>query len=151
MYIETHKKLSAIAAWENTKKAYVEAQMKEIEGFPASPLPISRSFCAASRIGHRVFSSLVFSFHVSMAEGGDLGISEWRGPLVAGVGRGKKTRVLRCAPGGDQSCVSDDDFVSPPLAFLSRLQQDPVWQAVDDVCVGGSSFDGDSSGAVCSE
>ncbi|XP_019195872.1 PREDICTED: uncharacterized protein LOC109189717 [Ipomoea nil] len=26
-----------------------------------------------------------------------------------------------------QSCVSEDNFVSPPLAFLQRLQDDPLW------------------------
>nr|GMD32306.1 uncharacterized protein LOC109163082 [Ipomoea batatas] len=39
---------------------------------------------------------------------------------------GKKAKVVRCELDG-----SDDDFAAPPLAFLARLQEDPVWKALD--------------------
>nr|GMD96957.1 uncharacterized protein LOC109163082 [Ipomoea batatas] len=38
----------------------------------------------------------------------------------------KKAKVVRCELDG-----SDDDFVAPPLASLARLQEDPVWKALD--------------------
>nr|GMC52967.1 uncharacterized protein LOC109163082 [Ipomoea batatas] len=34
-------------------------------------------------------------------------------------------------PGASQSCVSDDDFVLLPVAFLARLREDPMWDAPD--------------------
>nr|GMD96747.1 uncharacterized protein LOC109182831 [Ipomoea batatas] len=37
-----------------------------------------------------------------------------------------------------QSCVSNDDFVLPPLVFLSRLQQDPIWNAPDGLLIAAS-------------
>nr|GLL16924.1 uncharacterized protein LOC109163082 [Ipomoea trifida] len=46
---------------------------------------------------------------------------------------GNRSKAPRYDPGVSQRCVSDDDFVSPPLAFLSRLQQDPIWNAPDGV------------------
>ncbi|XP_019167344.1 PREDICTED: uncharacterized protein LOC109163082 [Ipomoea nil] len=82
---------------------------------------------------------------------GDRGTSKRRGPPIAAIGGGKKVRVVRCAPGVAQSCVSDDDFVSPPLAFLARLEQDPVWNAVDDAVAVPASSAEESSGAVSSE
>nr|GMD93256.1 uncharacterized protein LOC109193148 isoform X1 [Ipomoea batatas] len=41
----------------------------------------------------------------------------------------KKFKVSQSEPGGSPSCDSDDDFISPPLAFLAMLQQDPLWKA----------------------
>nr|GLL29591.1 uncharacterized protein LOC109153589 [Ipomoea trifida]GME10347.1 zinc finger BED domain-containing protein RICESLEEPER 2-like [Ipomoea batatas] len=49
---------------------------------------------------------------------------------------GNRSKVPRRDPGASTSCVSDDDFVSPPLAFLARLEQDHVWIAPDDALTG---------------
>nr|GMD76303.1 uncharacterized protein LOC109163082 [Ipomoea batatas] len=43
-----------------------------------------------------------------------------------------RSKVPRRDPGASQSCVSDDDFVSTPLAFLARLEQNPAWNAPGD-------------------
>nr|GMC47795.1 uncharacterized protein LOC109163082 [Ipomoea batatas]GMC47802.1 uncharacterized protein LOC109163082 [Ipomoea batatas] len=59
--------------------------------------------------------------------------------LFVGVGHvdlGNRSKVPRRDPGASKSCVSDDDFVSPPLAFLARLEQDHVWVAPDDALTG---------------
>nr|GMC92168.1 uncharacterized protein LOC109168900 [Ipomoea batatas] len=53
------------------------------------------------------------------------------GPQAQGVGRGKKAKVPQRHAGASHSGGSDDDFVSPPLAFLARLEQDPVWNVPD--------------------
>jgi len=45
---------------------------------------------------------------------------------VVGFVSGKKVRVVQLQPDS-----TDDDFVAPPLAFLARLQEDPVWKAPD--------------------
>nr|GMC64232.1 uncharacterized protein LOC109182831 [Ipomoea batatas] len=45
--------------------------------------------------------------------------------------RGKKSKVSQSQPCASHSCKSDDDFVSSPLAFFARLQEDPVWNAHD--------------------
>nr|GMC92169.1 uncharacterized protein LOC109168900 [Ipomoea batatas] len=44
---------------------------------------------------------------------------------------GKKAKVPQRHAGASYSGGSDDDFVSPPLAFLARLEQDPVWNVPD--------------------
>ncbi|XP_019171934.1 PREDICTED: uncharacterized protein LOC109167367 isoform X2 [Ipomoea nil] len=48
--------------------------------------------------------------------------------LAGDHGRGKRWGSS-CAHVGR---VSDDDFVSPPLDFQARLQQDLLWNAPDD-------------------
>ncbi|XP_019199530.1 PREDICTED: uncharacterized protein LOC109193148 isoform X2 [Ipomoea nil] len=58
---------------------------------------------------------------------------------------GKKVKVARCAPVGAQSCVSDDDFVSPSLTFLARLEQDPLWNAPGDDSSFEEVFGGEAS------
>nr|GMD07949.1 uncharacterized protein LOC109163082 [Ipomoea batatas] len=49
---------------------------------------------------------------------------------------GNRSKVPRRDPGASKSCVSDDDFVSPPLAFLARLEQDHVWVVPNDALTG---------------
>nr|GLL27565.1 uncharacterized protein LOC109182831 [Ipomoea trifida] len=63
-----------------------------------------------------------------MVDGGDGGRLKRQDPHT---GLGNSSKVPRCDAGASQSCVSDDDFISPLLTFLSRLQQDPVWNAFD--------------------
>nr|GMC86973.1 uncharacterized protein LOC109163082 [Ipomoea batatas] len=43
----------------------------------------------------------------------------------------KRSRIKQHEPGASQSCVSDDDFVLPPVAFLARLWENPMWDAPD--------------------
>nr|GMD70802.1 uncharacterized protein LOC109193148 isoform X1 [Ipomoea batatas] len=68
-----------------------------------------------------------------MVDDGDRDKAKRRGPRSRVTARGNRSKAPRCDPGASQSCVSDDDFVSPLLAFLSRLQQDPIWNAPDGV------------------
>nr|GMD04027.1 uncharacterized protein LOC109163082 [Ipomoea batatas] len=49
-----------------------------------------------------------------------------RGPPSAVVSRGKKFKVSQSEAGGSGISDDDDAFALPPLAFLSKLQQDPV-------------------------
>lgn len=57
------------------------------------------------------------------------------------VAIGKKTKVSHSDAGSSRVSNVDDDFVAPPLVFLARLQQNPVWNALDyDFHCGGGQM-----------
>nr|GMC71642.1 uncharacterized protein LOC109193148 isoform X1 [Ipomoea batatas] len=67
-----------------------------------------------------------------MEDGGDRCGAKRRGPQSRACAPSNRSKVPRRDPGASQSCVSDDDFVSTPLTFLARLEQNPAWNAPGD-------------------
>ncbi|XP_019171097.1 PREDICTED: uncharacterized protein LOC109166665 [Ipomoea nil] len=110
----------------------LDLNVGRVSGSPPSLSLHVRRVCSTGSSNRIGWSILVVRSSLPRSNGRRWGPRKSEAAETTDVGQGKKSKVSRCVLGGAPSCVSDDDFVSPQLAFFARLEQDPLWNVLDD-------------------